>query len=1090
MLRNSKERTSLPTASFSSNLDIDEVTKTLPNKGRKITIVTPSTATIPRKLVLFPSTTTTQRTENTDTAFQTDNFNNRKLSSIQRKTKITDKYNSLDTSALVSSLPSLPSSESDDYKFSEQESTIINHRKPEKYIRKQPRRLLIARNRGKPINVQLPTNSIPYNENRNSRIKTTDFPNRRNVSHSVSVVSVKYSFSGPGIGENNVKVAEGSKNILPPKISPLTYRKHEIVNSRMKGELDDDDYEIDKIDSEAYNDHEIESQNIDRSNLETAFSSSTTAHSVPSEKDKDQTVITQNRNVYTADVKKDYSQSEQSIPTSRSKDPDKAEASSAYIKDEEGHTNFTPAEKQVKDGFVIPISTQTKIFPGKTSLSNDEPTEKTKVVTEKSHSLDPTELLSSKDDINNKNEDIPVKLHENMRSEMNNLKNISIHGKVIDIENLHDDIDERDGKSIRSQKNIIIKMGEPSKDASFHQNEKEKDINRNRSDNARLETINQPVISSAPSNVKSNEDISNEKIHKATTNHKLIIHLSNNQNYSIKVGSPHHSFKDIKDSEHLSHKNKISIKTRIQNLSSSSRQHDDNTLKQPKVLSQQNSSTSSYNVVGGDGDVLKEENGSSKSQTNLKSDTQKSFYPAPHAALRIKTSENDEGLALSFNKDGENKRLELNNVQEKPSYKSNAINERDEITIKNNSHVLKENDEENRITIVQHRKELDSNKNNDQIQSGEKSPKEIAESDDLDDDYQININKEDHQSLLTESKNKVKVDENSFQSPINDEAIISDTTSFSDPNNDHVGKKTNSTSILTEFKHSEKDKDYSLIDNIQENDKNTDPFTSHNDKKSFNNKSKLSNESKNDKLSNNKVQYTPDNGSGENKVDNNLNISRHSDKSLLIGDKPFEEEAELLEASPSIREYFNQGQSKPKNIKDNLITYNKDVSSDDEISTTRKYKTEKFALDYEEYSDETSFFGSDSSNDEVIPSQYEDAATYHEILVGAAQDPRYEHDEYVEEKDYRGNRREYFPLNSDEETLRTEEYPERQKRPRIEINAVVGISVGAFFFILLGTCKLFIIFSISKSGTKLFLKTTIISERHRNIILFKKRYSQ
>merc|ERR1712126_425243 len=254
--------------------------------------------------------------------------------------------------------------------------------------------------------------------------------------------------------------------------------------------------------------------------------------------------------------------------------------------------------------------------------------------------------------------------------------------------------------------------------------------------------------------------------------------------------------------------------------------------------------------------------------------------------------------------------------------------------------------------------------------------------------------------------------------------------------------------------YSEKHKDYSLIDNIQENDKNTDPITSHNQKMTFNNTSKLSNESKKDKLSNNKVQYTLDNGSGENRKDDNLNISRHRDKTLLIGDKSFGEESELLEASPSIREYFNQGQSKPKDIKDNLITYDKDVSSDDEISTTREYKTQKFALDYEEYSDETSFFGSDSSNDEVIPSQYEDAATYHEILVGAAQDPRYEHDEYVEENDYRGNRREYFPLNSDEETLRSEEYPERQKRPRIEINAVVGISVGAFFFILLGTLGL------------------------------------
>ena len=1054
-MRNSKERTSSPIGSFSSNLDIDEVTKTLPNKGRKITIVTPSTATIPRKLVLFPSTTTTQRTENTDTAFQTDNFNNRKLSSIQRKTKITDKYNSLDTSALVSSLSSLPTSETNDYKFSEEDSTIINHRKPEKYIRKQPRRLLIARNRGKPINVQLPTNSIPYNENRNSPIKTTGFPNRRNVSHSVSVVSVKYSFSGPGIGENNVKVAKVSKNILPPNVSPLTYRKHEIVNSRMKGELDDDDYEIDEIDSKAYNNHEIESQNIDRTNLETSFSSSTTAHSIPSENDIDQKTITQNRNVYTADVKKDYSQSEQSIPTTRSKDPDKAEDSSDYIKDEDGHTNSTPAENQVKDGFVIPITTPIELSPEKTSLLNDEPREKTNVIAEQSHFLDSTELLPSKDDINTKNEDIPLKLAENIRSEMNNMKNISIHEGVIGIENLHGDIDERDGKSIRSQKNIIIKMGEPSKDASFHQNEKEKDINGNLSDNSRLETINQPVISSAPSSVKSNKDISNEKIHQATTNHKLIIHLSNNQNYSIKVGSPHRSFQDIKDSEHLSHKSKISIKTGIQNLSSSSRQHDDNTLKQPKVLSQQNSSTSIYNVLDGDGDVLKEENGSSKSQTDPKSDTQKSFYPAPHAALRIKTSENDEGLALSFNKDGENKGLELNNVREKPSYQSNALNERDEIAIKNNSHVLKEDDEENRISIAQNKKELDSNKNNDQIQSGEKSPKEIAESDDLDDDYQISINKEDHQSLLTESKNKVKVDENSFQSPINDKAIILDTTPFSDPSDDHVGKETTNTSAIVEFEHLKKDKETILSDDVvQDKNKTTHTWTAYN--KSIDTLTEKSNHLNNEKLSENKVQYSLNIKTSENEKDKNSYISGKSIKSVRNGDKPYIPETELLETSPSIREYYSQGQSKPESLKDNVVPYNKDIKSDDfsdKISTTRKYKTEKFELDYEEYSDETSFFGGDSSNDEVIPSQYEDAATYHEILVGAAQDPRYEHDEYVEENEYSGKRREYFPLNSDQDTLRNEEYPERKKRPHIEINAVVGISVGAFFFILLGTRK-------------------------------------
>ena len=47
LLRNSKEKSSSIT--FASNLDSDEVTKALPNKGRKITIVTPSTAVVARK---------------------------------------------------------------------------------------------------------------------------------------------------------------------------------------------------------------------------------------------------------------------------------------------------------------------------------------------------------------------------------------------------------------------------------------------------------------------------------------------------------------------------------------------------------------------------------------------------------------------------------------------------------------------------------------------------------------------------------------------------------------------------------------------------------------------------------------------------------------------------------------------------------------------------------------------------------------------------------------------------------------------------------------------------------------------------------
>ena len=40
LLRNSKEKSFHQIAGFSPNLDIDEVTKTLPNKGRRITIVT------------------------------------------------------------------------------------------------------------------------------------------------------------------------------------------------------------------------------------------------------------------------------------------------------------------------------------------------------------------------------------------------------------------------------------------------------------------------------------------------------------------------------------------------------------------------------------------------------------------------------------------------------------------------------------------------------------------------------------------------------------------------------------------------------------------------------------------------------------------------------------------------------------------------------------------------------------------------------------------------------------------------------------------------------------------------------------------
>ena len=352
--------------------------------------------------------------------------------------------------------------------------------------------------------------------------------------------------------------------------------------------------------------------------------------------------------------------------------------------------------------------------------------------------------------------------------------------------------------------------------------------------------------------------------------------------------------------------------------------------------------------------------------------------------------------------------------------------------------------------------ELNSTINNDQTHSGEKSPKEIVESDDLDDDYRIKVNKGGQQSLRTESQNKVENDENSFQSPINDEAIILDTTPFRGTSSDHVKKETINTSTIIESKNSVKDKENIINDDIDENNNTIDIRKVHQHNKTFNTQTEKSNQSSNEKLSENKVQYTLDNKSDEIKVNKTSNDSVHKNKSISVKDKSYMEETELLETSPSIREYYSQGISKTQNIKANLVPFNKDISNDDEISTTRKYKTANFELDYEEYSDETSFFGSDSSNDEVIPSQYEDAATYHEILVGAAQDPRYEHDEYVEEKEYSGNRREYFPLNSDQGTSRNDEYPERKKRPHIEINAVVGISVGAFFFILLGTRKYYI----------------------------------
>jgi hypothetical protein len=218
---------------------------------------------------------------------------------------------------------------------------------------------------------------------------------------------------------------------------------------------------------------------------------------------------------------------------------------------------------------------------------------------------------------------------------------------------------------------------------------------------------------------------------------------------------------------------------------------------------------------------------------------------------------------------------------------------------------------------------------------------------------------------------------------------------------------------------------------------------------SFNNSTQLD-LPKETKISANKVQYSLNIGEEVEEGDNDKNKGVNNGDSIKHTD--------IFQTSPSVRDYYGQGRHNGKNIEDSIVPYNKDMSKENlssgEItSTTLKYRNKKFELDYEEYSDETSFFGSDSSNDEVIPSQYEDAATYHEILVGAAQDPRYEHDEFVEESEYTGKNREYFPLNSDQETLHSEEYPERKKRPHIEINAVVGISVGAFFFILLGTCK-------------------------------------
>ena len=931
LLRNSKEKSSSSITFSSSNLDSDEVTKALPNKGRKLTIVTPSTAVVPRKLVLFPSTTT-KRTEKTDTAFA-DYYNKRKPSLEVRTTTRgnIDKYYDSEpkatfsvTSSQAKTVTSSVSSSINDENEFIGESASINHRKDEKEESKQPRSFLIGR--GKPLNLPLPENNIHSLKQNNFTPINKINDSLGNVSHSISVVSVKYSLSGPGI------VTRQEQTIAKPAQNARSHPADKKVSNTLKQEV----------------------------------------ISAP-----DQRIAETDRNTSTFNNKE------------------------IEINDGSASRSEKP---NVKNGFIVsnPSKNISVRTPGR-SIFNLKPKR--------------VEMATA--------------------NKRNILEESAVESLINETQHLTD-IDERDGKSIRNQKNVVVKLRELSKVSNFNQNRKEKEV-KHEERSSSLESSNQNLMSTTPpphaKTLYNEETNSNSQLPTSSTHNKVIIHLSNNQNYSIKIGSPQPSNLNLNDKNQ--HHGKIAIKTRIKTLSFP--RH--STKREENKLPQQKSAPLTY-INDGDDDIE-----GSKSQTNLKSDMRKTFLPSPHAALKEKTSTRDDEISrLSLKVDEEKEKSESNNLrnEESAEYIFERIGNN-----KNNNHSQNNRQRpENKNKIIVHKKlELDS-KNN-QIHPSGKSHRQITEND----DQQIHENKD---KLIPQiALNHDEKDKNRGFPAIG----------HSQPANIGVN-----TEMLSSSVHAEKENlNASSIINLKSPNKEEESNNGINSEVkrvknvTLNSLSAMNHHatlghgfgqlvSSRDKVSSeNKVQYSVATSEDEKTYKDNKSV-RNRDEHYM------KETEEILQTSPSVRDYYGRGRLSGKNVEVDPVTYNKDMTNEgkeyERSSTNLKSNIKKFDLDYEEYSEDTSFFGSDSSNDEVIPSQYEDAATYHEILVGAAQDPRYEHDEYVEETEYTGKHREFFPLNvGDQETISSDEYLERKKRPHVEINAVVGISVGAFFFILLGTCK-------------------------------------
>ena len=862
---------------FSSNIDSDEVTKVLPNKGRRLTIVTPSTAVVPRRLSIFPSTTARpKQTDKTNAAFS-ENNSKRILSSLGSQN--TESHNSFlprtHSSSHLRMKTSFDSSKNDGDESNGESVNVINHVKQKRENGEQQgnlHNLLIGR--GKPLHLPLPTSNIPL-QNNPTHLKRIENA-ISNVSHSISVVSVKYSLSGPGISNKEERRVDTSARIDVPLSTSL-----------------------------------------------------------------------------------------------------------------EDQNSTTMVKPNHKDSLEITESG--------------------------THTLPVSSLITS-------NETAARKYNEN--------------------KNRASDIDERDGKSIRNEKNIAITSTSGlSKHSNLGKNTKENnEVEAIEEIKPILEKINNPQISA----VLPSQDTRSSEKHHSISNRKVIIHLPNNQNYSIKLGSPKHSLMLTNKDQHVQDGDKISIKTRR--------------LKLPK--------SSPIIRINYDGDILPHERSSSlthilddgldgkKSQTKVKSDIKETFLPTPHTSTKSKSSTKDYDRSY-LSLIAEKKNDELSNSSEEVS----NISTRAFINIKNsNSSRIIGDEDEHKET---HQQGSKLGFNNDRIHSSVKLPKEIKQQKYIDG---VSGNKGISQSH-TEIRNEDELEEHAIPNNNNTQAKLEAIMTGTGP---RVEKETFNASsfifasaplnkegerknvLVNDVKHinviQTKNSTYGSSENVDLNDKQS------NDDRQLDSR-------KEPMLEVSTVQYLSNNT--ESGIDNYSD--RSGNETIKKGNAVNRKDAkEIFQTSPSVRDYYGRGHigvgdnvRNGQNSNKKLLNTQTESNTNTTITTT-KYTQEKFDLDYEEYSDDTSFFGSsESSDDEVIPSQYEDAATYHEILVGAAQDPRYEHDEYVQETEYAGKQREFFPLNPGDQSnfIGNEEYPERKKRPHIEINAVVGISVGAFIFILLGTCK-------------------------------------